>query len=539
MERMRWTAEDRSTVLRLCAALLVAGVLPATMAPAGHAAAVRRSFAASADAAVSSAHPRARYGRTSWLRVGGAARWRSYVRFRVRATGGPVRRAVLVLRASRAPRAALAVRVILGHRWRERRITAAASPRAGRRVGRVRLARAAGRRGKAGGRRVAVDVTPAVTGSGAFDFVLTAPGRRSARLASREARRGGPRLRITSAAPSGGGPVVRPTRPPGPVAGIWTTRGELASRPTSGPAWRALKSAADGPVGLADIADQNSHADVNTLACALVYARTGAAAYRAKAAGAIAAAIGTERGGRTLALGRNLASYVIAADLIDLGGYDSSLDTRFRSWLSAVRTETLDGSTLIHTHETRPNNWGTMAGASRAAADVYLGDTADLQRAARVFRGYLGDRAAYAGFSFGDLSWQADPSQPVGIVPTGAVRAGLLIDGALPDDMRRGCSFAIPPCATNYPWEALQGVMVQAEILTRRGYDAFGWQDRAVLRAVQFLDRIDRLYGGWWAMSDDQWQPWVVNGVYGTSLRAVSPAHAGKVMGWTDWVFGR
>jgi hypothetical protein len=155
-----------------------------------------------------------------------------------------------------------------------------------------------------------------------------------------------------------------------------------------------------------------------------------------------------------------------------------------------------------------------------------------------VFRGYLGDRSAYAGFKFGDLSWQADPSQPVGIVPTGATKAGVAIDGALPEDMRRGCSFAIPPCHTDYAWEAMQGVVVQAEILSRRGYDAFGWQNQAVLRAAEFLERLDALFGGWWATADDRWQPWIINRAYGTSLPAASPGGVGKVMAWADWVFG-
>jgi hypothetical protein len=537
--------------LPIAAALFgVLAVLIAALAQPGDAAARQRSFAATADAAVSPAHPRAHYGRRHWLRAGGAARWRSYVRFRARGISGPVRRAVLVLRGPRARHAALDVRVALGHRWRERRITGAAAPRVGARVARVRVARAAGRRARARGRAMTIDVTRAVTGGGTFDFVLTARGRRSLRMASREARRGAPRLVVrTGTATTGTGtgnrgpapsaPPQNPTtRPPGAVAGIWTTADELASRSTSGPAWQALQSAADGPVGPANIADQDSDADVNTLAAALVYARTGIAAYRAKAADAIAAAIGTEQGGRTLALGRNLASYVIAADLVGLGGYDAGLEARFRAWLSAVRTESLDGSTLIETHETRPNNWGTMAGASREAADAYLGDAFDLDRAARVFRGYVGDRAAYSGFSFGDLSWQADPSQPVGIVPAGATKGGLAIDGALPDDMRRGCAFAIPPCHTAYAWEALQGVVVQAEILSRRGYDAFGWQGGAVLRAMEFLDRLDGLYGGWWASSDDEWQAWVINSAYGTRLRVTSPAGSGKIMGWTDWTLG-
>jgi hypothetical protein len=57
-----------------------------------------------------------------------------------------------------------------------------------------------------------------------------------------------------------------------------------------------------------------------------------------------------------------------------------------------------DGRTLISTHEQRPNNWGTHAGASRVAASAHIGDDADVARAAAVFKGFLGDRASYAGF---------------------------------------------------------------------------------------------------------------------------------------------
>jgi hypothetical protein len=226
---------------------------------------------------------------------------------------------------------------------------------------------------------------------------------------------------------------------------------------------------------------------------------------------------------------------VISADLIGLSSLDPALDARFRAWLSAVRTATLSGDTLISTHETRPNNWGTMAGASRLAVDVYLGDQADLARAATVFRGWLGDRSAYAGFKFGDLSWQIDPRNPVAVQPTGASKLGLQIDGALSDDMRRGCALNPTPCHTNYAWEALQGALVQAQILSRRGYDAWNWSDRALLRAVQFLDRLDKAQGGWWAANDDTWQPWLINRAYGTSMRAATPAAEGKVMAWTDW----
>ena len=74
----------------------------------------------------------------------------------------------------------------------------------------------------------------------------------------------------------------------------------------------------------------------------------------------------------------------------------------FRDWLRQCLTVVLDGRTLISTHEERPNNWGTAAGASRMAVALYLGDTTQLERCAQVFHGWLGDRSAYAGFDFGD-----------------------------------------------------------------------------------------------------------------------------------------
>jgi hypothetical protein len=290
-----------------------------------------------------------------------------------------------------------------------------------------------------------------------------------------------------------------------------------------------------------DLSDQDSPADVHVLAAALVYARTGDAQMRREAAAGVIGAIGTERGGRTLALARGLVSYVVAADLVDLDHYDPARAGAFREWLAAVRTERLapvDYPTLVATHELRPNNWGTHAGASRIAADIYLGDQQDLARAAAVFKGWLGDRAAYHGFRYGeDLSWQADPGAPVGVDPRGAVRGGESLDGALPDDMRRGCSLRFPPCPTLYPWEALQGAVVQAELLSRQGYDAWSWGDQALRRAASFLFGLYDRYGAreWGAPSGDGWIPWLLNARYGTSFPTKVPATPGKGMGFTDW----
>ena len=198
------------------------------------------------------------------------------------------------------------------------------------------------------------------------------------------------------------------------------SRSELLSRPTSGAAWAALKARADSSVGTPDISNQDESADQTTFAKSLVFARTGVASYRSDVLSALRAAVNTENGGRTLALGRNLPGYVLAADFIDLGAVDPSFEQNtFRPWLRSLLTESLSGRSLVNTHEERPNNWGTHAGASRAAIAAYLGDSAQLARTAQVFRGWLGDRTAYAGFSYGELSWQCDTSKPVGINPVG------------------------------------------------------------------------------------------------------------------------
>lgn len=310
----------------------------------------------------------------------------------------------------------------------------------------------------------------------------------------------------------------------------------LRTKPTSGAAWNGLKSIADQAVGTLTLSDQDESSDITVLAKALVYARTGTAAYRSAVVAALKSAVGTESGGRTLALGRNLPSLVIAADLISLRTADPSFDSdRFRPWLKSLLTKVLDEQTLISTHEMRPNNWGAHAGAARVAVAKYLGDTTQLARAAAVFHGWVGARAAYAGFRFGDdLSWHCDPTKPVGINPAGCMKGSVVVDGAIPDDMRRGGSFKWPPAQTNYAWENLQGTILQAELLRTAGYDSFNWESKAILRAVKFL--YDR--ARWTATGDDEWITWLVDARYGTSYKLSPPVRFGKNFGFTDWIYG-
>ena len=376
----------------------------------------------------------------------------------------------------------------------------------------------------------------------------------------------GSTLEVSVTATNSGGVASAVSAPTVAVAGlpaIWLSQAEVAALPMTGAAWDAVRAAADAPLPAPNIADNLSEHDVRTLAVALVYARLrdepgGAAAYRTKAADAIVAAIGTEdlprpdgAPARTLELARNTLSYIVAAELIDLRTYDAGMAFQFRTWVGGLRDKVMPGDsrTLVQTHERRPNNWGAHAGASRAAIDIYLGDTVDLARVAQVFEGYLGNRTAYAGFTFGgsnedgdsDLTWQADALAPVAINAVGATKDGHPIDGAQPEEMRRGGPFQWPPLRTVYVWEALQGAAAQAQILDRQGYPAWSWQSQALRRAVQFLVDLDTAFPAgageepWRASGDDLWVPWLVDDAYGTTFRSAPPAGYGKNMGWTDW----
>lgn len=325
--------------------------------------------------------------------------------------------------------------------------------------------------------------------------------------------------------------------------GIWITPAELIALPTTGDAWQNLVAAASAPLNLASItlANQDSLGNTTTLAKALVYARAGGAQYLTDVLAAIDKIANTnteqDTGSRGLSVGRELAAYVIAADLIQLSSVNPTLDAQFRAkltYLLSPQAVLPDGRTLVSTHEDRPNNWGTHAGASRIAAAMYLGDTTELNRAAQVFQGWLGDTAAYNGFSYGNTCWQSDPNNPVGINPVGGTISGNNVDGALPEEMRRGSCPQWPPTFTDYAWEAMQGAIVQAELLENAGYPSWQWSSQALLRATNFLTSL-----GWPPTGDDTWQPWILNKAYGTTLvPATSPTSPGKNLGWTDWTHG-
>ena len=275
-----------------------------------------------------------------------------------------------------------------------------------------------------------------------------------------------------------------------------------------GPAWDNLCAWARKDCPVPNLGDQDDSTNVCVLAKALVGARTHDRAYSRQVAAALRMITdGGAYRGRALALGRELAAYAIAADLIDLRSMDPALDARFRAKLRELRvTPTTEGpANLVECHELRPNNWGTHCGASRIAIAAYLGDHEDLGRAANILRGFpaIGPHTRGSSSRPGQSRWRSPGRTSTSMewcpsTQPAPRRSGdgqhYNVDGALIDDMSRGCpTFRCPPCHTQYPWESLGGAIVQAEILYRLGYATYDWENQALRRVYEYpLDSAHR-----------------------------------------------
>ena len=261
---------------------------------------------------------------------------------------------------------------------------------------------------------------------------------------------------------------------------LWTSAEELAGKPTSGEAWDAVWSAAeDACPGEANLANQDSNANVQILAAAIAYARLreeepeSAQRMRSKVIDALERlvndgnpreAIGCPAGcgkavNETLAWGREAGAYVLAADLVRYR------TPRFESWLRELAEVYVacDGRTMLDAFEQRPNNWGLMNFGSLVALYAYLGDTDRLEYVRSYFeRGLAGELPDCADvgpeipcFIWGggrdpeekDMTWHSDRSRPALIAPAAVIRIGdseIELDGLIPDDQRRGCSLCPP-----------------------------------------------------------------------------------------------
>lgn len=309
---------------------------------------------------------------------------------------------------------------------------------------------------------------------------------------------------------------------------------DLDALPTSGKPWRALKQTADGDLGDPDLEDQDNTNAGQTLAAALVYARTREEGYRDDVVEQLEQLPDLDLDdARVLSVARQLAGYAIAADLV---GYR---EPELVEFLDEMRTRDLGNhgrwTSLTQTSEETANNWGTWALTSRLALSRYVGDERDVERAAEVFRGFLGDRAAYAGFSPTDgfdPDWVCgDPEEWVPINPAGCGDRS----GAAVEDVSRSRD-PYPEVDGNglqYSWEVLSAITMTAVLLEQAGYeDVYDWSDQAILRAAEFVERHDGFpseYG------ITQYVAWSLNKAYDEDL-PTEPAGYGRQFGYTDWL---
>lgn len=350
-----------------------------------------------------------------------------------------------------------------------------------------------------------------------------------------------------------------------PSVAIWISKDELMALPTSGTAWEELKARADAPLGVGNVGDQNSSHDINTLAMALVAARTEDPTYRDKAIEALMSIIGTDEQpdshceftpnkARSLAIARNLTAYIVAADLINFrAGTDHGKGDQWQSYIDMLRFKPNcpnvssgsypdgDWLNLSQSHDQSGSNASAQAGAARIAAALYLNDRNELEQAWQTYQRYAGDQSKCPlcpmNINESGITWAHDPNNPAAINPAGATKSGHSIDGAIISDIGRGGAFTWPPEYTNYPWVGMEGFIAQAHMLARAGYPAWEVSQQAPRRAVAYLKYLSEEFGEtWWDRT--HWVKYLVNNAYQTDFPA-DTANSGFIMAWTDWTHGQ
>lgn len=202
------------------------------------------------------------------------------------------------------------------------------------------------------------------------------------------------------------------------------------------------------------------------------------------------------------------------------------------AWVRAIRDQNFPGShgrwkVLSATAGNSSNNWGTFALASLVTADAYLRDAAGLARDWAIYKGY------------GDGSWtfqktgDYDPIWTCGdyeaIERESCLVAGKDINGVPTEDAGRG-SGTTP--SSGYVNEAVQGYALQALILERAGFDAFGVNDAQFCRVGAFQQRFGIANGH----STGYYFAWVHREhCAGSSYPLPASAPFGRVFGFTDW----
>ena len=290
----------------------------------------------------------------------------------------------------------------------------------------------------------------------------------------------------------------------------------LAALPASGTPFASMKQSADAAITYMSLSTPTGTSPwlpnlngsgavmrpgVQTLAAALVYARTKDVRYRDFVIRANRFLIGTENSAsnngtsssdKSLATMRNITAYVLAADLVGMdpnvtGSRSGYTSTVWRTWLGALRSKLLTNSTncpsMVRCNNERAHNWGGFSSAARIAIDLYLDDQVSLAVAVSRLRRWLGEAnegVAWTPSSDFDSAYACVPAGATWTAVNGT-SCGLKKDGMLVEDISRstGTYPTYDSTGIGYTMEGYQSQLVAAILLQRRGYDVFNWGNQA------------------------------------------------------------
>lgn len=385
----------------------------------------------------------------------------------------------------------------------------------------------------------------------------------SARRAGKPSTAARPAATAVTPRPSAGSATPQASAPaPAPRDSVLIRASDLMAKPTSGAGWDFLKKQADSSWGTPDLLALNSSTQTKVLAAALVYARTGDVAYRDKVIAAVSKAPGTElKSGTTkpvvLPFARNVFGYVVAADLVDMPL--STVTANGKTWeefLRGARERVFPGNTrwpnLEITSGDSASNWNAYALSSHLAISLVLDDEAAVQRDITIYRRFLGDVTSpwpafkpTSGYTWaGNLltgsspgrGWDLTPTLQRGINPAvpGNPRSGAIILDAL-----RNSSVPAGPCCKldlagrAYTEESLDALLAINMMLRAQGTDFTNFEDQALRRAYEFLQRN----GGPSGYSNGRYLALAINTMYGTKYSTAAGDSVGRHLGFGGWLF--
>lgn len=338
--------------------------------------------------------------------------------------------------------------------------------------------------------------------------------------------------------------------------------------------WNDVQSFAATSKPAACITDQFSRQNSWAVANALVWRATASANARLRAVDAITDVIGKHNNtscggsGRALEIGRNVGGYVVAADMINLPAYDSTVNSQFVSWLGQVESASYPGSpdadgngtsTLRDCFRHRPDNWGVHCAFTQLTIDIYQGDSTGWNDVAQTFHRYSGNRNVprwdniplSSDFDWaGSEDWSTTPSALRGI-NTGGTIPGTQLNGdgyIIRDADRAGNPNTSGTCPIfDGHWAGgWSGTMLVTELLQRLfddgrlsgQYNTVSPKDmtfNAPLRASQALQRVDNCNAE--AIShDDEYARFLVDDLYpDANFPTVASPEVGKVMAFTEF----